>query len=151
MIGPSSLTVLSLTSLLVLDMDSTSESNSPNSHSTPNTPNTPNTTPATTTSISDHKLQLRQDVKQERTRPTAGSKDTDIIGSLWRLHSDELAWLAQHKPPVINTRDGFFPKVRISIETRNILYRLNLCRRSARWSTSMCITFARIGGGAAGG
>ena len=127
-------------------MDSTStESNTPN---TLNTSNTPNTTPATTTSISDH--ELRQDAKQEPTPPTAGSKNTDIIGNLRRLHADELAWLAQHKPPVINASDDFFPKVRIGIETRNRLRRLNLCRRSARWSSSMCITFARIGGGVVG-
>jgi len=41
------------------------------------------------------------------------SQNTDIIGSLWRLHADELAWLAQHKRPVVNLGEGFLPKVRI--------------------------------------
>lgn len=64
-----------------------------------------------TTTISDDELQ--------HTRALAGSsfiptepQDTDIIGSLWRLHADELAWLAQHEPPVVKPGEAFFPKVR---------------------------------------
>lgn len=56
---------------------------------------------------------------EERNRPTAGSsfisteaQNTDIIGSLWRLHADELAWLAQHKPPVVKAGEDFWPKIR---------------------------------------
>jgi hypothetical protein len=62
------------------------------------------------TTISDDELQ--------RTPPPTGSpfipttpQNTDIIGGLWRLHADELAWLAQHEPPVVKPGEAFFPKV----------------------------------------
>ena len=81
------------------------------SSSTPSTHETPESNSSTST-FSDDELQ--------HTPPPAGSsfvptkpQDTDIIGSLWRLHADELAWLAQHEPPVVKPGEAFFPKVRI--------------------------------------
>ena len=62
--------------------------------------------------------ELRQDFKEDRTRLTARppflsteSQNTDIISTLWSLHADELAWLAQHKPPVVKAGESYFPKV----------------------------------------
>ena len=77
--------------------------------------NSQSNSPITTISSDE----LRQDVTEEGTRPAAGSpfistdpQNTDIISSIRRLHADELAWLAQHKRPVVKVGEGFLPKVR---------------------------------------
>jgi len=82
---------------------------------------------SSTTIISDN--------ERQRTRPTSGSpfipttpKDTDILGSLWRLHADELTWLAQHEPPAVKPGEAFFPKVRIGahrVSRRREIYSFN--------------------------
>ena len=71
------------------------------------------------TAISDDD-KPRQEVETKRTPPTPGSpfvpterQGTDIMGNLWRLHADELTWLAQRERPVVKPGDAYFPKVRI--------------------------------------
>ena len=39
--------------------------------------------------------------------------NTDITGDLWRLHADELTWLAQRKRPVVKPGEGYFARVGI--------------------------------------
>jgi len=72
------------------------------------------------TSESNSSTTTISDDEHQHTHPTSGSpfipttpQDTDILGSLWRLHADELAWLAQDEAPVVKPGEAFFPKVRI--------------------------------------
>ena len=69
------------------------------------------------TAVSDD--EPRQEVERTRTPPTPGSpvvppepQTTDITRDIWRLHADELAWLAQREPPVFKPGDAYLPKVR---------------------------------------
>lgn len=71
----------------------------------------------------------RLEVKTKRTPPTAGSpfvptepQGIDIMGDLWRLHADELTWLAQRERPVVKPGEAYFPKVRICCGSWDEIY-----------------------------